>query len=126
MRLFKKKVAPEISRTQALQYKPVKSGDITEMRLESGEVLIEYPMTLRPLAAAVAKRLGVTPTTRQTKKLQLDVLGTTVWDLLDGRRSVSQIIEIFAQTHRLENREAEVSVTRFIRELGRRGLLGLQ
>ena len=126
MRLFKKKPAPELPRTTALHYKPVKSNDITEVRLESGEVLIEYPLALRPLAAAIARRLGVTPTSRQTKKLQLDVLGTSVWDLLDGQRSVSQVIEVFARTHRLENREAEVSVTRFIRELGRRGLLGLR
>jgi hypothetical protein len=46
--------------------------------------------------------------------------------MVDGSRSVRQIIQIFAETHRLENREAEVSVTRFIRELGQRGLLGLQ
>jgi len=126
MRLFKQKTTPQISRTQALHYKPVKSGDITEVRLEGGEVLIEYPLTLRPLAAAIARRLGIAPTGRQTKKLQLDELGTAVWDLLDGQRSVGQIIEIFARTHRLDNREAEVSVTRFIRELGRRGLLGLR
>ncbi len=126
MRLFKRKPAPELSRTTALHYKPVKSNDITEVRLETGEVLIEYPLTLRPLAAAIARRLGAAPTSRQTKKLQLDVLGTSVWDLLDGQRSVSQVIELFARAHRLENREAEVSVTRFIKELGRRGLLGLR
>ena len=36
------------------------------------------------------------------------------------------VIKVFAETHRLENREAEISVTHFIKELGRRGLLGLQ
>jgi hypothetical protein len=35
------------------------------------------------------------------------------------------MIQIFAETHRLEKKEAEVSVTQFIRELGQRGLLGL-
>jgi hypothetical protein len=63
---------------------------------------------------------------QQTKKLQLDVLGTSVWDLVDDKRSVGRMIQIFAETHRLENREAEVAVTRFIRELGNRGLLGLR
>lgn len=60
------------------------------------------------------------------KKLQLDALGTEVWDLIDGRRSVRKIIQRFAETHRLHPREAEVSVTRFLRELGKRGLIGLQ
>jgi len=115
-----------MSRAQALRCRPIKSEDITEIRLESGEVLIEYPLTLRPLAAAIARRLGTSGTVWKTKKLQLDALGTSVWDLFDGRRSVSQVIEIFARTHRLESREAEVSITRFIQELGRRGILGLR
>jgi hypothetical protein len=79
------------------------------------------------LIAAVAKRLGKSQQDlAQTKKLQLDALGTSVWDLVDGKRSVRRITQIFAETHRLENKEAEVSVTRFIRELGKRGLLGLR
>jgi len=38
---------------------------------------------------------------------------------------VRQLVERFAKTHQLEAREAEVSVAQFIRELGRRGLIGL-
>jgi hypothetical protein len=49
-----------------------------------------------------------------------------VWNLMDGKRSVRQLVKIFAGTHRLEPREAEVSVTQFIRELGRRGLIGMR
>ncbi len=128
MKVFKKKpVARHLSRLQALAHKPVKSRQISEIRLETGEVIIEYPLAVRPLIAAVARRLGKTGEDLvQIKKLQLDALGTSVWDLVDGSRSVRQIIKIFAETHRLENREAEVSVTRFIRELGQRGLLGLR
>jgi hypothetical protein len=128
MKVFRKKpVAGHMSRAKALAYKPVKSRHTSETRLETGEVVLEYPLTVRPLIAAVAKRLGRSQDlVQQIKKLQLDVLGTSVWDMVDGSRSVRQIIQIFAETHRLENREAEVSVTRFIRELGQRGLLGLQ
>jgi len=114
-----------LSRRQALEYRPVKSCQISELRLESGEVVIEYPLSVRPWIAAVAKRLGGPRNRKQTKKLQLDAMGTSVWDLVDGKRSVRMIIQIFAKAHRLENREAEVSVTSFIRQLGQRGLLGL-
>ena len=87
---------------------------------------MEYPLTARPWIASLAKRLGA-PTDRvYTKKLQLDAMGTAVWDLVDGNRSVRRIVRIFAETHRLENREAEVSVTSFIKQLGQRGLLGLR
>ena len=126
MKVFRKKKSENrLSRIAALQHRPAKSLHITESRLESGELLLEYPLTVRPWLAAVAKRLGRSNEIVQTKKLQLDVMGTAVWDLVDGKRSVRTIIQIFAKAHRLENREAEVSVTSFIRQLGQRGLLGL-
>ena len=124
---FKKK-SPQshISRVAALNCRPKKSLHITESRLETGDVFLEYPLTVRPWLAAVAKRLGKSRDVVQIKKLQLDAMGTAVWDLVDGHRSVRRIVKIFAETHRLDNKEAEVSVTSFIRELGQRGLLGLQ
>ena len=115
-----------MSRAAALNCRPKKSLHITESRLETGEVFLEYPLTVRPWIAAVAKRLGKSDDVVQIKKLQLDAMGTAVWDLVDGHRSVRRIVKIFAETHRLDNKEAEVSVTSFIRELGQRGLLGLQ
>ena len=115
-----------LSRSQALECRPAKSLHITETRLENGEVLLEYPLAVKPWIAAVAKRLGGATDRVHTKKLQLDAMGTAVWDLVDGSRSVRRIVRIFAETHRLENKEAEVSVTSFIKQLGQRGLLGLQ
>jgi hypothetical protein len=126
MKVFRKKSgASHLSRREALEYVPVKNRQISQIRLESGEVVIEYPLIVRPWIAAVAQRLGGLQDRKQTKKLQLDAMGTSVWDLMDGKRSVRMIIQIFAKAHRLENREAEVSVTSFIRQLGQRGLLGL-
>ena len=126
MRVFKKKPkGPTISRSEALNRIPSKNIQITEQRLETGEVLISYPVTIRPFFASLVRRFGGSEEQVQTKKLQLDSLGSSVWDLLDGKRSVRQLINMFAETHQLQPREAEVAVTQFIRELGRRGLIGL-
>jgi hypothetical protein len=122
----RKKSDGQLSRAAALEYRPAKSLQVTESRLETGEVLLEYPLSVRPWLAAVAKRLGKSQDIVQTKKLQLDSMGTAVWDLVDGKRSVLRIVQIFAEAHRLNKKEAEVSVTSFIRELGQRGLLGLR
>ncbi len=46
--------------------------------------------------------------------------------MLDGRRSLGRIAAAFAEAHQLEPREAEIAVTQFIRDLGRRGLVGLR
>ena len=127
MRVFKKKLkGPSISRAEALNRIPVKNSQISEKRLEGGEIVIHYPITVRPLFAGLIKRFGGPEVETQTKKLQLDELGTAVWDLVDGKRSVRQLVKTFAGMHRLEPREAEVSVTQFMRELGRRGLIAMR
>jgi hypothetical protein len=115
-----------LSRREALNYRPSKSLHISETRLDSGEVILEYPLAVKPWIAALARRFGGQADRVPTKKLQLDAMGTAVWDLMDGSRSVRRIVRIFAETHRLENKEAEVSVTSFIKQLGQRGLLGLR
>jgi hypothetical protein len=127
MKVFRKRTPKsQLSRTAALECRPAKSINVTELRMDSGEVLLEYPLTVRPWLAALARRLGGPSDTIQTKKLQLDAMGTAVWDLVDGSRSVRRIVQIFAKQHRLDKKEAEVSVTSFIRELGQRGLIGLK
>ena len=127
MRVFKKKPkGPSIGRAEALDRIPVKNRQISENRLETGEVVISYPVTIRSFFSGLAKRFGGQEVQTQIKKLQLDELGTSVWNLMDGNRSVRQLVIMFAETHQLESREAEVSVTQFIRELGRRGLIGMR
>lgn len=127
MKVFRKKVKKiELSRTEALGFHPVRNSDIREFRLDNELVEIHYPTTMRPWIAGLVKRLGGPSDNIQIKKLQLDMLGTAVWDMIDGKRSVGQIVKAFAETHRLQTKEAEVAVTEFIRELGRRGLIGLR
>ena len=127
MRLFKKKPkGPVISRAEALNRIPSKNLQIREERLDSGEVVIHYPVTIRPFFAGLVKRFGGSEAQIQTRKLELDGLGTSVWAMIDGNCSVRQLISIFATTHQLEAREAEVAVTQFLRELGRRGLIGMR
>lgn len=96
------------------------------MRLDSGEVLLTYPVALRPWMASLVRYVGGPAENNRTRKLQLDTLGTFVWDLLNGNRSVAQIVQHFSKTHRISFKEAEISVTRFLRDLGRRGLIGMQ
>ena len=99
---------------------------IEESRLESGELLLTYPVTIRPWLAGLFRRLGAKSERTVLKKLQLDPLGTEVWELMDGNARVRDIIRRFASVHHLPQREAEVAVTRFLWDLGKRGLVGLR
>jgi len=127
MKAFKKKGKGVLTtRTEALKCTPVKNTQVKEARLETGEVLLTYPVTIRPWIAGLIRRFGAGVNSVQSKKIHLDELGTAVWDLMDGRRSVRQVIQGFAGKYQLHAKEAEVTVTRFLRELGKRGLIGLK
>lgn len=117
---------PLITREEALRHVPVKNPAVRETRLESGEIQLTYPQQLRPFMAALMRRIGGAQTRPIERKLQLDALGTQVWDLVNGQRSVERLIRSFADAHQIHAREAEVAVTQFLRQLGRRGLIALR
>ena len=126
--MFKQKqAAVKLTRAQAMACIPVKGGLVQESRLESGEILLSYPDYKQPWFTKIIRRLGRPGDSKvRIKKLQLDALGTSVWELFDGQRSVRQIIELFAGKYSLLPKEAEVSVSQFLRALGRRDLIGLR
>lgn len=115
-----------LTRRESLEFKPVKNQEIQEKRVDSGEVMLIYYTGMRPWIKDLLKRFGGRADNRYEKKIQLDELGTAVWDLMDGRRTVRQIVREFAQKYKLHNKEAEISVTHFLRILGKRGLIGLK
>ena len=57
------------------------------------------------------------------RRVELDRLGASVLAMCDGRRTVEKIIEKFAAGHKLTFREAQLSVTQFLRQLTQRGLV---
>lgn len=127
MKLFKKKEPPrQLTRTEALACVPHKSPAVAWQTLENGEILLESPLPIRPFFITLANRLSKGANENPTRKIQLDTLGCLVWTMVDGRKNVALIIEEFSNSSGLSVQEAEISVTTFLRELGRRGLIQLQ
>ena len=125
---FLKKPPPasQLTKRQALNLTPVRNIESSEITLDSGVVVIHYPVTMRPWMAKWMRRFKGTSPETGSRKLQLDTLGTEVWRMIDGKRTVWDIVAAFAKTHQLEKREAEMAVTQFLRDLGKRGLIGMQ
>jgi hypothetical protein len=115
----------QLSRTDALCCIPVRNPLVLENRLDSGEMLLSYPETLKPWFVDILQRKKKSEL-RRMRKIQLDILGAGVWDLVDGKSTVMEIIDSFAGMHRLYRKEAEVSVIQFLRELGRREIVGMK
>jgi len=57
------------------------------------------------------------------RKVELDRAGTETLDLVDGRRTVEEIVETFGRNHKLSFRESQVAVTQFLRQLVQRGII---
>ncbi len=121
-KLFKKQ-DKKLTRTEALAGIPQRSPSATWLLLENGDILIEYPLNIKPFFIQLTKRFHKGEEQRPTKKLQLDNLGSSVWQMFDGFKDVKTIIKEVSNQSGLSLQESEISVTTFLRQLGGRGLI---
>ncbi len=115
-----------MTREAALECVPVKNSTVKEVRLENGLVRLSYPLQIKPWLAELRRRFGPAEASPPEKQLELDELGTLTWDLMDGTLRFTEIVRRFSRQTRVHPKEAEAAVAQFIRELGRRGLVGLK
>ena len=114
------------TRAEAFAYCPVKSREVLEEVLEEGALILTYPLVIRPWLAGVAQRLGMQSREPLARRLQLDEMGSLTWRLLDGRRTVQDVVDCLCSRYKLNRRETEVATTAFLRQLGKRGLIALR
>ena len=115
-----------ITRDQALGCVPVRNPQIDEQKNDNGEICLTYQVRIRPWFQNIVQKITGRADDLITRKLQLDALGTSVWGMINGQRKAREIIDAFQKTHKLNRREAEISVTTFLKELGKRGLIVLR
>jgi hypothetical protein len=111
---------PPLTRDEALGARPIRNPVITWEAQDNGKVLLTVPLELKPwmrLARVVVK----VPEERQ---VELDEVGSDVWQWLDGEHSVDEVIGLLADRHKLNRREAEVSLTQFLQTLAKRRFVG--
>ena len=114
------KQAPAISAVDLLDAVPLRSRTVRGEKRPDGGWLLRVPLRRRwytrpPLA-------WLMPLSRE-RAISLDQLGSEVWQACDGRRTVEQIVDLFAAAHDLTFHEARLSVTAFLRLLTLRGLV---
>lgn len=112
-----------LTRNHALECVPVKNPQITEQENVNGELCLSYQVRIRPWFQNIVHKITGKKDDIIRRKLQLDALGTMVWGMIDGKRQAREIIDDFQKLHQLNRREAEISVTSFLKELGKRGLI---
>ncbi|NUQ00920.1 MAG: PqqD family protein [Armatimonadetes bacterium] len=111
---------PELSRTEALSARPLRNPVIVWEETEQGHVLLTVPLEVKPWMRLLRLVMQV-PTER---KVELDELGSDIWRWADGEATVESLVGQLAAAHRLNRREAEVSLTQFLQTLAKRRFLG--
>ena len=111
------------SRKQALACVPVRNPQIREHQNEQGDLCLAYQVRIKPWFQNIVQRITGRTNDIIERKLQLDGLGSSVWQMINGQQNVKELIAEFQSIHQLNHREAEISVTAFLKELGKRGLI---
>jgi len=115
-----------LTKNNALLCIPEKNSLVEEIFLDSGDLILSYQAIYKPFFIKMRKIIRKNPEKSFRRKIQLDSLGVDVWSLVDGEKNVKTIIKEFAALHTLNYKEAEISVTLFLRSLGEKGLIGIK
>lgn len=81
-------------------------------------------LTIKRRPTGASRLLAYMVHVPQERRVVLDELGSAVWRLLDGQRTLGQIARVLGREYQLSAREAELSLQQYFKELGRRGYIG--
>lgn len=112
-----------VSWRSMLQATPLRNVAVTVTESHAGTVCIDVP--LKPQRWMVPPISWILqPSGKRT--VQLDAIGTEIWQLCDGQHTVEEIIDDFAQRYALTFHEARTAVTEYIKSLIKRGVLAIR
>jgi len=109
-----------LSREQAFEARPVRNPKLKWRVNDSDCVEVIVPRR-KDLFGRAMGFLFFVP---ETRPVILDDVGTRVWHLCDGERTVGEISRALADDYKLGRREVETSLTEYLRTLGKRGMVG--
>lgn len=123
----KKPKGPSISRSEFLSIKPIRNPSLKWEKGEDEKITILITLNGKPvkksLSHKVLSKIFPPPQTRE-KKIELDKIGSMIWELCDGETTVKEIVEALHEKYKMLTHEAEISLNAYFRQLNKRGLLG--
>ena len=111
---------PKLTKQRALASYPVRNQTV-EWRGDGAETVL----VVRRREDWVGRLLTLFFVVPKERKIELDPVGSYVWRHCDGQHTVAELIQDLAQKYKLNRKEAEVSLTAFLRQLGRKRLIAI-
>ena len=103
-----------------LKSKPARNDALTWEKNENEEVTITVERRDDWKAKVLSKIFWIP----KSRSLMLDQIGAQVWDMCDGKTSVDTMIRKLSTEHKLNLKEAEVSLLTYLKSLGKKNLIG--
>jgi hypothetical protein len=116
--LFKR--PPRLTPEQVLSSRPIRNTNLTVEELEDGGLRLSGQRSNK----LWVRVLGLVFPVPKERRIELDAVGKDVWMLCDGEHTLAMMIEEFQHKHKLMRAEAEWSLRNYLRDLGKRGLVG--
>ena len=98
---------------------PVRNPTLTWVKDEEGRVTVLIP---RKGTSKLLKRIALLP---PVKRVRFDDIGSYVWELCDGKRTVEDIIQELCKTYNLTRKEAETPLLVHLDRLRKRRIIGM-
>ena len=121
---------PEFSRSEVLAAIPLRNPRVEWERLTPDPEDPESVPVIRMKIPRRADRMGNLAAKifrlPDFRKMELDEIGSGVWDMCDGTRTVEDITKALVSGYRLNRRQAEASVTAYLKMLAERRLIALK
>lgn len=118
---LKKKPPLQYTREEVLNAYPVRNQLITWEEEENGEISLVVPQK-KSLWIKIVARLFSVPDKRV---IVLDEVGAFVWKLCDGKHTIDLVVRRLRNEYSLTYKEAETSLLTYLRQLAKRGLIGI-
>ena len=110
----------QLTREQAMGAYPVRNPALQWKVNNAGNVVVVLPRR----GDIQGKALGWLFMVPESKPIELDEVGTDVWHYCNGDHTVAGLVALLAEKYKLNKREVEVSLTEYLRTLGKRGMIG--
>ena len=117
---LKKRPESQLDRGAILKSLPLRNQLIEWEADDKGEVSLVIPQKETLWLKLVAKLFMLPP----KRVVVLDDVGGFVWQLCDGHNSIGHIVKQLCDKYRMTRKEAETSLFTFMRQLGKRGMVG--
>ena len=114
------KIAPPISKQKIFTLRPVRHSAIEWDTTDDDEALLKIPHRKDRMAKAMTFWFHIP----QTRAVQLDEVGTSVWKMCDGEHSVETIVKEISRKYKMNRREVEMSVASYLQMLAERHFIG--